>query len=54
MQTIKGLLTLAVVLTFSLAAWYVLALFVKRLLGSVASGGEWGGWGGSAPSPRWR
>ena len=42
MQTVKGLLTLAAVLTFSLAAWYVLALFVKGFLGSVASGAGWG------------
>ena len=43
MQTIKGFFTVTAVLTFCIAAWYVLALFVKGFLGGVATGAGWGG-----------
>jgi hypothetical protein len=42
MQTLKGLFTLTAILTFTIAAWYVLALFVRGFLGSVASSAGWG------------
>ena len=42
MQTIKGILTVAAVLTFSVAAWYMLALFVGGVLGTVAQNAGWG------------
>ena len=42
-QSIKGFLTVTAVLTFCVAAWYVLALFVRGFLGSVASSAGWGG-----------
>jgi len=42
MQAIKGFFTVAAILTFTIAAWYVLALFVRGFLGGVASGAGWG------------
>jgi uncharacterized membrane protein len=42
MQAIKGFLTITAILTFTIAAWYVLALFVRGFLGSVARSAGWG------------
>jgi hypothetical protein len=38
----EGFLTITAILTFTIAAWYVLALFVRGFLGSVASSAGWG------------
>lgn len=42
MQTLKGIVTIALVVTFTLSAWYVLALFVSGVLGTVARNAGWG------------
>lgn len=42
MQSIKGFFTVTAVLTFCIAAWYVLALFVRGFLGNVVTAAGWG------------
>ncbi len=42
MQTLKGLLTVAAMLTLTIAAWYVLALFLGGVVGRVAASAGWG------------